>query len=68
MTRYVSRQDADSVLVRDRIWDWYLNDFRPRLIPHARQVLIQTRWHEDDLAGRCLNHQPWDCAFTAGVR
>ena len=55
-----SRQDADSMLVRDRIWDWYLNDFRPRLIPHARQVLIQTRWHEDDLAGRCLNHQPWD--------
>jgi predicted phage terminase large subunit-like protein len=55
-----SRQDADSVLVRDRIWDWYLNDFRPRLIPHARQVLIQTRWHEDDLAGRCLNHQHWD--------
>ena len=54
-----SRQDADSLLVRDRIWDWYLNDFRPRLIPHARQVLIQTRWHEDDLAGRCLNHQPW---------
>jgi predicted phage terminase large subunit-like protein len=55
-----SRQDADSLLVRDRIWDWYLNDFRPRLIPSARQVLIQTRWHEDDLAGRCLNHQPWE--------
>jgi predicted phage terminase large subunit-like protein len=54
-----SRQDADSLLVRDRIWDWYLNDFRPRLIPHARQVLIQTRWHEDDLAGRALNHQHW---------
>lgn len=54
-----SRQDADSLVVRDRVWDWYLNDFRPRLIPHARQVLIQTRWHEDDLAGRALNHQPW---------
>lgn len=54
-----SRQDADSLLVRDRIWDWYLNDFRPRLVPHARQVLIQTRWHEDDLAGRALNHQEW---------
>jgi predicted phage terminase large subunit-like protein len=55
-----SRQDADSQLIRDRIWDWYLNDFRPRLVPHARQVLIQTRWHEDDLAGRALNHQHWD--------
>ena len=55
-----SRQDADSLLVRDRLWDWYLNDFRPRLIPDARQVLIQTRWHEDDLAGRALNHQHWE--------
>jgi predicted phage terminase large subunit-like protein len=55
-----SRQDADSQLVRDRLWDWYLNDFRPRLIPDARQLLIQTRWHEDDLAGRALNHQPWE--------
>ena len=36
-----SRQDADSQLVRDRLWDWYLNDFRPRLIPNARQLLIQ---------------------------
>jgi hypothetical protein len=23
-----SRQDADSELIRDRIWDWYINDFR----------------------------------------
>jgi predicted phage terminase large subunit-like protein len=55
-----SRADADSLLIRDRLWDWYLNDFRPRLIPGARQLLIQTRWHEDDLAGRCLNHQHWE--------
>jgi len=54
-----SRQDADSDLIRDRIWDWYLNDFRPRLVPHAAQVLIQTRWHEDDLAGRALQHDDW---------
>src|SRR3974390_2709982 len=55
-----SRQDADSALVRDRLWDWYLSDFKPRLIPGARQVLIQTRGHEDDLAGRALNQEPWE--------
>ena len=55
-----SRQDAESLLVRDRIWDWYLNDFRPRLVPKARQVLIMTRWSPDDLAGRALNHQHWE--------
>lgn len=54
-----SRQDADSELIRDRIWDWYINDFRTRLIPGASEVLIQTRWHEDDLAGRALNHSKW---------
>lgn len=54
-----SRQDADSELIRDRIWDWYVNDFRIRLIPGARKVLIQTRWHEDDLAGRALVDEKW---------
>lgn len=54
-----SRQDADSELMRDRTWEWYLSDWRPRLVPGASEVLIQTRWHEDDLAGRCLNHQAW---------
>jgi len=54
-----SRQDADSELIRDRIWDWYINDFRTRLVPGAAQVLIQTRWHEDDLAGRALQHADW---------
>jgi hypothetical protein len=52
-----SRQDADSELVRDRIWDWYINDFKTRLVPHAAEILIQTRRSEDDLAGRALNHE-----------
>jgi predicted phage terminase large subunit-like protein len=55
-----SRQDADSQLIRDRIWDWYINDFRTRLVPGAIELLIQTRWHEDDLAGRALNHSNWE--------
>ena len=54
-----SRQDADSELIRDRIWDWYINDFKTRLVPSAAEILIQTRWHEDDLAGRALNHEEW---------
>lgn len=49
-----SRQDADSEHVRNRTWDWYRADLYTRLKPGARIVLIQTRWHEDDLAGRVL--------------
>jgi predicted phage terminase large subunit-like protein len=54
-----SRQDADSELIRDRIWDWYINDFKTRLVPRAAEILIQTRWHEADLAGLALNHEEW---------
>lgn len=55
-----SRQDADSELIRDRVWDWYVNDFSTRLVPGARKILIQTRWHEDDLAGRALQYEDWE--------
>jgi len=48
------REDADSERSRETVWQWYLNDFLTRLKPGARQVLIMTRWHEDDLAGRLL--------------
>lgn len=49
-----SREAADSDRERDKTWEWYLNDFKTRLKPGARQVVIGTRWHEDDLYGRIL--------------
>lgn len=49
-----SREDAESELVRDRVWEWYLADFRTRLKPNGAIIIIQTRWHPDDLAGRIL--------------
>jgi predicted phage terminase large subunit-like protein len=51
------RAEADSQTIRDRIWDWYKADFWPRLKPGGRIVLIMTRWHEDDLAGRLIAEQ-----------
>lgn len=52
-----SREDAYSKVVREATWNWYKFDFRTRLKPGAAVVLIQTRWHEDDLAGRLLNEE-----------
>lgn len=57
------REDADSEVIREKTWEWYLSDFRTRLKPDAPIVLIQTRWHEDDLAGRIL---PEDYDFRSG--
>jgi len=49
------REDADSEIMRDKVWGWYRAEVVTRLKPRARIVLIQTRWHQDDLAGRILN-------------
>lgn len=49
-----SREDADSERMRERAWDWYVNDWLTRLKPGARQIVVMTRWHEDDLGGRIL--------------
>ncbi len=53
------RKDADSLIIRESTWEWYKADLRTRLKPGAAIVLIQTRWHEDDLAGRLLPER-WD--------
>ena len=49
-----SDEDAYSELYREKLWEWYLNDFWPRLKPSASQILICNRRHEEDLAGRLL--------------
>jgi predicted phage terminase large subunit-like protein len=49
-----SREDAYSDRMREKTWQWYINDFIPRLKPRAKQIVIMTRWHEDDLGGRIL--------------
>lgn len=48
------REEADSERRRDLVWDWYRSTLYTRLMPGGAIVLIQTRWHEDDLAGRLL--------------
>jgi predicted phage terminase large subunit-like protein len=50
-------QDAQSQTIRDTAWDWYRSTFRTRVWEGGAIVLIQTRWHEDDLAGRLLAEQ-----------
>lgn len=49
-----SREDADSETIRNKQWAWWRDDLTTRLKPGAGVVLIMTRWHEDDLAGRLL--------------
>jgi len=49
-----NRAEADSATIRAATWKWYTSTLRTRLEPDGRMILVMTRWHEDDLAGRLL--------------
>jgi predicted phage terminase large subunit-like protein len=58
-------EEAASPTFRAKTWDWYASTAYTRLEPGGAVVLIQTRWHADDLAGRILagadsGGEPWD--------
>jgi len=55
-----SKEDVNSETLRERTWAWYTADVLTRLKPRARQVFCNTRWHEDDLAGRILDRDASD--------
>ena len=47
-------EEANSETYREHTWEWYESTFYTRLEPDGAIVLIQTRWHEDDLGGRLI--------------
>lgn len=49
------RKQANSKTYRDNIWDWYNDVFKTRLHNNSSQLMLFTRWHEDDLAGRLFD-------------
>lgn len=52
---FKDRAEANSKTIRDKVWQWYQDVFLTRLHNDSRQLLLFTRWHEDDIAGRILN-------------
>ena len=51
------RETADSEVFRRKVRDWYTSTAYTRLMPGGRIVIIQTRWHDDDLSGWLLTEQ-----------
>lgn len=49
-----NQEEANSPTYREKIWDWYRFTLRTRIEPKGTIILVMTRWHEDDLAGRLL--------------
>lgn len=52
---FKDRIEANSETYRDRVWGWYQDVFMTRLHNNSKQLMLFTRWHEDDLAGRILD-------------
>ena len=48
-------EEADSADGREKTWEWYLSTAYSRLAPGGGVLVIQTWWHDDDLAGRLQN-------------
>lgn len=51
---FKSRAEADSPTVRRNVWEWFTSTLYTRLSPGGGIILINTRWHCDDLSGRLL--------------
>lgn len=63
-------KEAYSEVIREGVWDWYLSVLNARLHNKSKVLLIMTRWHEDDLAGRLLKNQPeqWEVISLPAIR
>lgn len=51
-----NREEADSETYREKVWNWFTSTAFTRLEPNGVCIIILTRWHMDDLAGRVLAH------------
>jgi predicted phage terminase large subunit-like protein len=60
---FKDREEAESPVIREKVWEWFTDVLCTRLEPGASIVVVQTRWHADDLAGRLLSGssaEKWD--------
>lgn len=64
------RAEAESPTYRKRAWAWWESDSATRLSSRARVVLMMTRWHSADLAGRLQDEEPgeWKVLRIPAVR
>ena len=52
-----NRAEADSQTYRERLWEEWQNSIKSRSQSNTKIIIIQTRWHEDDLSGRVIREE-----------
>lgn len=53
-----NREEAESPVIRQKIWDWFTSTALTRVEPGGSVIVCHTRWHDDDLIGRIQNEFP----------
>ena len=48
---YKDAMEANSPIVRENCWEWYASVVRTRMHNASRELMVFTRWHEEDLIG-----------------
>ena len=54
---FKNREDADSEVMSEKLWDWYKSTLRTRITPDGAFVIVATRWRDNDLVGRILEEE-----------
>jgi len=57
---FKDREEAESATRRELVDDWYKSSAYTRLQKGGAVVVMHTRWHQDDLAGRLLKRMASD--------
>lgn len=51
---YKDAMEANSSVVRENCWEWYTSVVRTRMHNLSRELIVFTRWHEEDLIGTIM--------------
>lgn len=55
---YKDAMEANSPIVRENCWEWYTSVVRTRMHNSSQELIVFTRWHEEDLIGMLSRLEP----------
>lgn len=67
---YKDREEARSMVISESAWNWYIDVFRTRFHNDSQQLIMNTRWDENDIAGRLLIEEvgEWEVIKFPAIR
>lgn len=56
---YKDALEGNSPTIRDAVYEWYTSVVRTRQHNNSQELIVFTRWHEEDLIGEILKREPY---------